>query len=90
MLTSILKHPDKAVYDIVASAASGHFAGKEILVRDLQNGGVGITDMEPFKAAAGKNVPQDMDRRLRELRGEILNGGVHLKSLRERTLCDCL
>ena len=90
VLTSILKHPDKAVYAIVASAASGHFAGKEILVRDLQNGGVGITDMEPFKAAAGKNVPQDMDRRLRELRGEILNGGVHLKSLRERTLCDCL
>ena len=30
------------------------------------------------------------NRRLRELRGEILSGGVRLKSLRERTLCDCL
>ena len=90
VLTSILKHPNKAVYDIVAAAASGHFAGKEILVRDLQNGGVDITDMSAFKAAAGKNTPQDMDRRLHELRGEILNGGVRLKSLRERTLCDCL
>ena len=90
VITSILKHPNKAVYDIVAAAAAGKFAGKEILVRDLQNGGVDITDMSTFKAAAGKNYPQDMDRRLRELRGEILSGGVRLKSLRERTLCDCL
>ncbi|MDD3682760.1 MAG: BMP family ABC transporter substrate-binding protein [Desulfovibrio desulfuricans] len=90
VLTSILKHPNKATYDIIAATASGHFAGKEILVRDLQNGGVDITSMEPFKAAAGKNLPPDMDRRLRELRGEILNGGIRLKSLRERTLCDCL
>ena len=90
VLTSILKHPNKAVYEIIAAAASGHFAGKEILVRDLQNGGVDSTSMEPFKAAAGKNLPPDMDRRLRELRGEILNGGIRLKSLRERTLCDCL
>ena len=90
VITSILKHPNKAVYDIVAAAAAGKFAGKEILVRDLQNGGVDITDMSTFKAAAGKNAPQDLDRRLRELRGEILSGGVRLKSLRERTLCDCL
>ena len=90
VITSILKHPNKAVYDIVAAAAAGKFAGKEILVRDLQNGGVDITDMATFKAAAGKNTPPDLDRRLRELRGEILSGGVRLKSLRERTLCDCL
>lgn len=90
VLTSILKHPNKVVYDLVAATASGQFAGKEILVRDLKNGGVGITGMESFKAAAGKNFPQDMDRRLQELRGEILSGGVRLKSLRERTLCDCL
>ena len=46
--------------------------------------------MAPFRAAAGKNYPQNMDRRLHELRSEILDGGVHLKSLRARTLCDCL
>ena len=90
VLTSILKHPDTAVFDIIASAASGHFQAKQIVVRDLANGGVGITAMKPFAAAAGKNFPPDMERRLGELRTEIMNGGIRLKSLRERTLCDCL
>lgn len=90
VLTSIVKKADDAVYDLMAAAASGNFKGKEILVRDLQNGGVDITDMAPFKAAAGKNIPAGLERRLRELRGEIMNGGIRLKSLREKTLCDCL
>ena len=90
VLTSIVKKADTAVYDLVAAATSGNFKGKEILVRDLQNGGVDITDMAPFKAAAGKNVPAGLERRLRELRGELMHGGIRLKSLREKTLCDCL
>lgn len=90
VLTSIVKKADNAVYDLVAAAASGNFKGKEILVRNLQNGGVDITDMAPFKAAAGKNVPEGLERRLRELRGELVNGGIRLTSLREKTLCDCL
>ena len=90
VLTSIVKKADDAAYDLIAAAASGNFRGKEILVRDLQNGGVDITDMAPFKSAAGKNIPAGLERRLRELRGEIMNGGIRLKSLREKTLCDCL
>ena len=91
VITSIVKKADDAVYDLVAAAAdSGNFKGKEILVRDLKNGGVDITDMGPFRTSAGKNAPAGMDRRLRELRGELENGGIRLKSLRERTLCDCL
>lgn len=90
VLTSIVKRADQAVYEIVAAAAGGRFQGKEILVYDLKNQGVGITDMVPFKAAAGRNAPPNMERRLRELRGEILNHGIRLKSLRARTLCDCL
>ncbi|WP_291438882.1 BMP family ABC transporter substrate-binding protein [Desulfovibrio sp.] len=90
VLTSIVKKADTAVYDLVAAAASGNFKGKEILIRDLQNGGVDITDMAPFKAAAGKNIPAGLERRLRELRGELIHGGIRLKSLREKTLCDCL
>lgn len=89
MLTSILKGADRAVYEIVAAAAANGFRGKEIIVYDLKNGGVEISDMAPFKAVAGENAPPDLERRLKELRGEILNGSIRLKSLRARTLCDC-
>ncbi|GFH62669.1 MAG: uncharacterized lipoprotein [Candidatus Desulfovibrio kirbyi] len=90
VLTTILKQADRAVYDIVASAAGGNFEDRESIVYDFANKGVGITDMTPFMTAAGKNMPRDMERRLAELRGEILNGSIHLKSLRAKTLCDCL
>ena len=90
VLTSILKRADKAVYDIAASAAGGNFQGKTILTYDLSNGGVDIASMAPFLAAAGKNAPPDLERRLKELRAELLNGSIRLKSLRARTLCDCL
>ncbi|MDR0816305.1 MAG: BMP family ABC transporter substrate-binding protein [Desulfovibrio sp.] len=90
VLTSIVKRADRAVYDIVSAAASGRFRGKEIIVYDLANNGVGITDMARFKASAGRNFPDDMDRRLAELRKELVSGGIQIKSLRARTLCDCL
>lgn len=89
ILTSILKFPDRAVYDIVAATAAGKFKGKEILVRDLANGGVDITAMQPFKAAVGAKIAKNLDRRLQELRQEIVRGAIRLKSLRARTLCDC-
>lgn len=90
VLTSILKHGDTAVYDLIAAAAAGKFQGKEILVRTLANGGVDITDPGVFRAAAGAGAPADLERRVRELRGEVLRGGVRLPSMRARTLCDCL
>lgn len=55
VLTSILKRADRAVYEIVAAAAARRFRGKEIIVYDLKNGGVGITDLVRFKTAAGHN-----------------------------------
>lgn len=90
VLTSIVKRADQAVYEIIRAAADGRFQGREILVYDLKNQGVGITNMTLFNAAAGSNAPPDMARRLRELRAEILNHSIRLKSLRARTLCDCL
>ena len=89
-LTSILKRADKAVYEIVAAASQGNFQGKKIITYDLGNDGVGIADTRPFTDAAGQNAPPDLERRLKELRAELLSGSIRLKSLRARTLCDCL
>lgn len=89
-LISILKRADKAVYEIASSAASQRFRGKEILVYDLANGGVDAAGLAAFLASQGKAAPQDIARRVEELRREIANGSIRLTSLRARTLCDCL
>lgn len=77
---AITKAADRAVREIVDSARD-KFRGKEIVVYSLANGG---TDFVP----AFKN--NDIARRMKELRHELLSGNTRLKSLRQRTLCDCL
>ena len=84
-LGSIVKALDRAVFEIVDSAASGAFAAKEIRVYDLANGGV---DFILSKDASKKFV--DAARRVRELKEEFAKGALRLPSLRQRTLCDCL
>ena len=63
----------------IMAAAVGKFRGKEIVIYDLANGGTN------FIPRAGLD-----QRRLKELRHELETGGVKLRSLRQRTLCDCL
>lgn len=82
-LAAISKKADKAVYEIMASMASGKFRGKEIVVYDLKNGGTDLT-------ALGKEAGPDIGRRVGELRRELAAGSIRVKSLRARTLCDCL
>ena len=90
VLLSIVKRADKAVYEIAASAASPHFRGKEIVVYDLANGGVDVAGLSAFLDSAGKGAPENIGRRVGELRRELINGSIRLHSLRARTLCDCL
>ncbi|MDE5831909.1 MAG: BMP family ABC transporter substrate-binding protein [Desulfovibrio sp.] len=82
---SIVKALDRAVYEIVSSAASGRFAAKEIRTYDLANGGVDFI----LSKASAKKYP-DAARRLAELKGEFAKGSIPLRSARQRTLCDCL
>ncbi|MBD5626675.1 MAG: BMP family ABC transporter substrate-binding protein [Desulfovibrio sp.] len=89
-LLSIVKRADKAVYEIAASAASPRFRGKEIVVYDLANGGVDVAGLSAFLDSAGKGAPENIGRRVGELRRELINGSIRLHSLRARTLCDCL
>ncbi len=81
---AITKAVDKAVLEVVASAVSDHFRGKEIVIYNLAGGGV-----EFVIDRTQKNAP-DADRRVRELRHELESGSIKLRSLRQRTLCDCL
>lgn len=87
-LGAITKSLDRAVYEIIESAVSGKFRAKEIVVYNLANQGVDWTGMEEILAQ--KNVPANLKRRIQELRLELQKDAIHLKSLRARTLCDCL
>lgn len=80
---AIIKKLDRAVYEIAASAAKGQFGAKEIKVFNLENGGVDF-----ILSSQVKNP--DIKRRIGEIRQEIIKGAIRIKSLRQRTLCDCL
>lgn len=83
----ISKKTDQAVYEIMRSAASPKFAGKEILLYDLASGGVDFELSPEFlKHPAAKEIA----RRVKEARAEIIRGEIRIPSLRARTLCDCL
>lgn len=85
---TLSRSADRAIAEIINSAASGNFRGKEIITYDLSNGGVGFNGLERL---AGKSAAsRDILRRSQELANEIRKGAIRLHSLRQRTLCDCL
>ena len=87
VLLSILKDIDGAVYSIIKDTVHMAFKGKEIETYDLTHG-VGITD--PRKSLGRNQGLDTLARRLTELTHELITGGITLKSLRQRTLCNCL
>ena len=56
----------------------------------MADGGTNLVGLKTFLRAAGNKAPQHMESRLNELRQELIKGNIRLKSLRARTLCDCL
>ena len=88
-LASIVRRLDLAVFDIVAAAAEGKFAGGRIVTRTLEDGGVEFVSPEAFARRSGITVPPRVFSRLEELRRELASGGIRLQSRRLPTLCDC-
>lgn len=88
-LTSVVRRLDQAVFDIVAAAVEGRFAGGKILTRTLEDGGVVFVSPEIFARRSALAVPARILSRLEELRHELLSGGIQLQSHRLPTLCDC-
>ena len=84
----LLRRPDLAVADIVASAAT-NFRGKEIDTRGLADGYVSF-ELSQGLARENSELFREAQRRIHELRAEMAAGNFHLPSLRARTLCDCL
>ena len=88
-LTSVVRRLDLAVFDIVAAAAEGRFAGGKIITRTLEDGGVVLVPLETFARRSGRAMPPRVLSRLEELRRELASGGIRLRQHRLPTLCDC-
>ncbi|MBO4368939.1 MAG: BMP family ABC transporter substrate-binding protein [Desulfovibrio sp.] len=88
VLLSICKDIQGAVRTILRECATGSFQGAEIEIYDL---GHGLSVTKPSESLGWKNeVLSQIERRLAELSHELKNGGIRLKSLRQKTLCNCL
>ncbi|MBR4742535.1 MAG: BMP family ABC transporter substrate-binding protein [Desulfovibrio sp.] len=85
VLTSITKAADTAVFTLIQDKVLGHFKGKEIEIYPLNKG----VSLIPPSLSLGQKQPL-IDRRLKELTHEIQAGNIQIKSLRQRTLCNCL
>ena len=76
ILTSMLKRVDMGTYLITKAVVEGKFEGGTTLVMDINNGGIGLTDMSVMKNALGDKFPQDILDRIAELEGEVKSGKI--------------
>ncbi len=71
ILTSMLKRVDNAVYLVAKSVQDGTYQGGKTTYLDINNGGVGLTDMSTMKKALGDKFPEDILTKIQELEAKV-------------------
>ena len=74
ILTSVLKHTDKAVYDIIAREFAGEFEAGEVKY-GVASGVMDITDM----SAMGDKIPDEVRQQLEEIKKAIESGEIQIE-----------
>jgi len=74
ILTSVLKHTDLAVYDVIKREVNGEFTAGEIKY-GLASGVMDITDM----SVMGDKIPDDVRQKLEEIKEAIKNGEIQVE-----------
>lgn len=77
ILTSMIKHTDVAVYDLVGQLVAGELQGGQTLEYGLKEDGVGLSPMEYTK----DEVPQEFLDRINEIRGQIESGEIEVTDI---------
>ena len=72
LLTSVMKNMDNSVYDVIQGAMEGTFAGCDVYVGDLANGGVGLASFHDLESA----VPAELAAEVEQLRLDIISGAI--------------
>ena len=79
-------HPSHRIEKTYIAVVNDHVSSDALW--DLRNG---VAIVPPERSMGAKSpLLADISRRMEELRREFASGGIHLKSLRAKTLCDCL
>lgn len=69
ILTSMMKRVDVAAYDVALKVLEGNFPGGEVLLYDLNNGGVGIPDENP-------NLSDAIIAEVAEYEAKVISGDI--------------
>jgi basic membrane protein A len=80
ILTSMMKRVDRGSYLLVEAVAKKTFEGGKIFNMNIQNGGVGLTDMSVMKKALGSKFPNDILARIQKLTEEVKAGKIKVDS----------
>lgn len=89
-LGAITKDVAKAIHDLIGAAATGNFHGKEITAYNIEDKGTDFTISKDFLNNNRGNLSENFGRRYKEIQREMQRGAIKTRSLRARTLCDCL
>lgn len=77
ILTSMIKHTDVAVYDLIDQLVAGELEGGQTLEYGLKKDGVGLSPMEYTQ----DEIPQEFLDRVAEIRSQIESGEIEVTDI---------
>ncbi|WP_157147976.1 BMP family lipoprotein [Brachyspira pilosicoli] len=76
IVTSMLKRVDRATYLAIESVVKNTFNGGEVIYLNIENGGVGLTDMSVLKESLGDKFPAYILDEVKNLENKVKNGEI--------------
>lgn len=80
VLTSQMKRVDNATYLLIKSVVEGTFKGNSTSYLTLADDGVSLTDMSVMKNSLGKDFPDDIVKKIDEIKQKIVSGEIVVKN----------
>ena len=72
----MLKRVDRATYLAIQSMVNNTFNGGEVIYLNIENGGIGLTDMSVIKEALGDKFPNYIIDKVKELEEKVKSGEI--------------
>lgn len=76
IVTSMLKRVDRATYLAIQSVVNDSFNGGEVIYLNIDNGGIGLTDMSVIRETLGNKFPMFIIDKVKELEEKVKNGDI--------------